>query len=194
MDWIKLAIPLIAVAVWILSNLAKNREEPRRQRTAPPPRPEDGEGPRRRRTPAEVDQFLEEVRRRREAAEAKVKKLEEKPVPIPLSQKVAAESPFPRARAVPPPPPVPTPPPVRSETRRAPTVEPILAKVVPVPEQVVATPIVVPKVTPLPISPQVQQTLALLKNRKSLVTAILLREILEQPLCRRTREIPARRK
>src|SRR5262245_61821723 len=164
MDWIKLAIPLIAVAVWILSNLAKNREEPRRQRTAPPPRPEDGEGPRRRRTPAEVDQFLEEVRRRREAAEAKVKKLEERPVPIPLSEKVPAESRFPRAKPVQP---VPTPPPLRPEIRRAPTVEPILAKVVSVPEPVPATPIVVPKVTPLPISPQVQQTLALLKNRKS---------------------------
>src|SRR5436189_43608 len=30
MDWIKWLIPLIALAVWVLSNLARNREEPRR--------------------------------------------------------------------------------------------------------------------------------------------------------------------
>src|SRR5579864_3093234 len=105
-DWIKWVIPLIAVAVWILSNLAKNREEPRRQRTAPPPRPEDGMGPVRRRTPVEVDRFLEEVRRRREAAEAKLKKPQEESAPVPLAQPVPMplESRLPRVRPVPPPP------------------------------------------------------------------------------------------
>src|SRR5437660_7061579 len=173
MDWVKLVIPRTAVAVWILRNLAKNREEPRRQRTAPPPRPEDGAGPRRRRSPTEVDQFLEEVRRRREAAEIKAKTFEEKPIPVPMAQTVEPESRFPRPRRVPPPP-LPTP-----DLRRL-RAEPIVARIVPAQEAIPATPIVTPRVTLVPTSPMVKETLALLKNRKSLVTAILLREILEQ--------------
>jgi hypothetical protein len=182
MDWVKWIIPLIAVAVWILSNLAKNREEPRRQRTAPPPRPDDGMGPSRRLTPVEVDRFLEEVRRRREAAEGKTKKPLEKPAPPPLAQPMPLESRLPRAKPIPP------------VIRRTSPPEPVLAKIVSVPEPEATTPIVVPKVTAVPTSPQVKETLALLRNRKSLVTAMLLREILEQPLCKRTGVIPAHRK
>ena len=191
MDWIKLVIPLIAVAVWILSNLAKNRDETRRQRTAPPPKPEDGMGPARRRTPAEVDKFLEEVRRRREALEGKLKKpLSPPPAPVPLAQTVPE---FPRARTIPPP--LPMPPPPRPEIRRSSVSEPVMAKLVPTPapEPEVVVP-AAPRVTALPSSPQVRQTLALLRDRKTLVTVMLLREILDQPLCKRMGSIPAHRK
>src|SRR5262245_56082520 len=70
-------IPLIALAVWVLSNLARNREEPRRPvrpQQSPPagagPEPPGG-GPRPRRSSAEIDDFLQEVRRRRDVAERK---------------------------------------------------------------------------------------------------------------------------
>ena len=42
MDWVKLIIPLIAVAVWILSHLANQQKEARRApRSIPPPRPRE---------------------------------------------------------------------------------------------------------------------------------------------------------
>lgn len=69
MDWIKLLIPLIAIAVWILSHLASGqREQPRRT----PPRPQpDGDNPggenrRPRSSSAELESFLEEMRQRKQ--------------------------------------------------------------------------------------------------------------------------------
>src|SRR5438445_12497975 len=113
MDWIKWLIPLIALAVWVLSNLARNREEPRRPARSSTPAGGSGEPPPspRRRSSAEIDEFLQEVRRRREINEQrKVKK-----VPVKQEQRRPVETP--RARpslALPDPaaPPAAPPPPV----------------------------------------------------------------------------------
>jgi hypothetical protein len=69
MEWVKWAIPLIVVSVWILANLARiPREQPRLPPRRPQP-PEGDEPPVRPRQPiTDVDQFLAEVQRRRRQA------------------------------------------------------------------------------------------------------------------------------
>ncbi len=70
MDWVKFVIPLIALAVWILSNLARTKEEqPRRARS--PRNRSDNPAPQQktRRTPEEVDRLIEQARQRRREAE-----------------------------------------------------------------------------------------------------------------------------
>ncbi len=118
MDWIKWLIPLIALAVWIIANLVKNRDQDRRpsRTTNRPPSDEGaGEGPRPRRTPAEIDEFLQEVRRRREAADRRKSGRTLEPMPQ-TPAAVVIETPRPRSttprmtidEAVPvPPPPAP---------------------------------------------------------------------------------------
>src|SRR5579872_5684220 len=67
MHWEVLIIPLIALGVWILGTIFRTEEEKAKGR---PRRPGEGGGrsPQRRPT-TELDRFLEEARRRREAAE-----------------------------------------------------------------------------------------------------------------------------
>ena len=78
MNWVSWLIPLIAVAVWILSNMARNREEQRRPPRSLPPPPTDESsrgdahsGPRPRRSAVEIEQFLQDVRRRRDAGDSR---------------------------------------------------------------------------------------------------------------------------
>jgi hypothetical protein len=104
MDWIKLLIPLIAIAVWILSHLASNqREQPRRP--APRPQPDGdnprGENPRPRSSSAELESFLEEMRQRKQYDKDQ-----------PVEPVVVEEAPRPK------PPPVPRREPPRREDRR----------------------------------------------------------------------------
>jgi hypothetical protein len=91
MDWIKLLIPLIAIAVWILSHLASSQREQREQPRRPPPRPSppDQDNPGRpRSSSAELESFLEEMRQRKQyekdqPAEAVVVKEAPRPKPPP---------------------------------------------------------------------------------------------------------------
>src|SRR5262245_48923245 len=71
MEWVKIAIPLIAVAVWLLSTLARGTRDDRRPTPRPRETPAGGDAPPRPRRPvSDIDRFLEEVnRRRREAGE-----------------------------------------------------------------------------------------------------------------------------
>src|SRR5262249_32544442 len=99
---------LIPVVISILSLLFKNKEEPRRDPRARPG-PEGGAGPPRppRRSVSDIDQFLEEInRRRREAAERR-------PPGSPRGARPPAPRPPPPPRRAhppaPPPPPAPEP-------------------------------------------------------------------------------------
>src|SRR5262245_1458680 len=109
MNWIQGLLFLIPIAVFVLAHLARNREEPRRPaRREAPPAGEPGDRPRR--TSAEIDEFLREVRRRRDGNERKPRKTPDRE-PEPLRARPVMSVPAP-------PPPAPPPPPVPVATLR----------------------------------------------------------------------------
>ncbi len=207
-NWAIWLILLIPVAVSILSLLFRPpKEEPR---PGPRMRPNAQEGPGNRpprRSVSEIDQFLEEInRRRREAAE---RRRASEPTPLPV--------PPPEAKPVPPPPPRPVPPPV-SKPRRPERPRPVPPRRrEPVPEVVR---VVVPEPAPLPFqepplpalpaevpalplptflesyrrppSLALVQLAPLLSSMQTLRSAILLREILDRPISQRPRRGPLR--
>jgi hypothetical protein len=199
-DWLKLLVLLVPVAIWILTNLAKNRDEPRKLRAPSPRDDEDAPRPIRRRAPSDVDRFLEEVRRRRESK----KKPEEAPAQARTSRPVqpAPATVRPAPRKVPSPPPLP-PQPLRQEPGRRfeqRREEVVVAEVVPettppsAGARAIPTLMKIPTVGSAPRRPSVRQTLALLKAPQSLATAVLLQEILGKPLCQRQGQFPIHRK
>jgi len=190
MDWIKATLLLIVVAGWVLSALAKKREPPRGLRAvAPPPRGNDDVSapPPRRRSASEVDKFLEEVRRRRESLEGR------KPQPAPVRP---VESRQPAPRRVPEPPPLP-----RQQPRR--TAQPVVVEAVlaDIPEVIVLPTTTTDMQTTGATSPgpagssvTMRQTLALLNNPESLISAMVLQEIMQRPVSQRRGFVPAHRK
>jgi hypothetical protein len=200
MNWAILLILLIPVGVSILSLLFRNaREDPRRGGVFRPNRPVPGAARPQRRSVSDIDQFLEEInRRRREAAERRK---------------------GPEAVAAPaPPPPVarPTPPRVRPSRRlerevrstrpkqQFPEPEPVvIAQAVPVAElvaQQIAPPVAPPEplaagaipavpatIRPRVLSAAVTGALPLLRSAQGLQTAIVLQEVFAKPLSRRGR-------
>ncbi len=210
-DWVGLLIPLIIAAVWILNQLVKNREDPRRK---PPPLPAPGEdepGPRPRRTASDVDKFLDEVRRRRARAEGREASA---PVQAPPRRRPPVRQPVPEVqRTFPPPsqvpPPLPRtrpPAPPFSSSLPAPRIPPrediLVAEVVslsPAPAHRLTGLAPAPVLVPVPAvrataSTPLAETLSLLKKRQTLAAAVVLREIFGPPLSARTGSIPAYRK
>ena len=177
MQWEVLIIPLIALGVWILGTLLKSDDE----KAKPGVRRPNGSG----RTPARrpvtnLDQFLDEARRRREA-EARPKTPSAPPVPrATVARPVLREPP---ARPSP----------------KAPRVAP-LREAVPVAKPT-ARPVaqvdvveVVPEAPPAPPAPRAVQPTPIVKQVRSLLsqpqtagTAFVLREIFDRPLCQRRR-------
>lgn len=94
-DWLRLLIPLIVVAVWILSHLAggqqQNQKRPAPPRPLPPQDPDDGARPQR--AAREMEQFLEEVRRRKQEVEEK-----SQPTPVSIAEEVQRPRPIPLPR------------------------------------------------------------------------------------------------
>jgi hypothetical protein len=203
MEWVKWVIPLIALAVWILTSLIKSQqEEPRRRSTTRfPPQPQGGEegtGPRPRRTSGEVEQFLEEIRRRRESG-VKPAEVEQRPRPVvreaPPVIVVEAPRPRPAPRTPPALPPKRQPPrreePATPRKRPAVTEEVVVARIVSTPPITVAAP-PPPAASAItlavsPTAPAARQFLDLLKNPQSMRVAFLMREILDRPVSRRPR-------
>jgi len=210
MDWVKWLIPLIALAVWIISNLARNREEPRRPARPSTPAGGSGEppnGPRSgpRRSSAEIDEFLQEVRRRREANE---QRKAARKAPVKPEARRPVETPRPRpSLAMPepvtppaPPPPAPAAPAFITTLPRVPGAAPGVAREEVVVARVISEPAPVPAAIPATPAPALpvpvrrlgppaapRQILQMLRNPQSLARAIVLREILEGPLSRRPR-------
>jgi hypothetical protein len=217
MEWIKFVVPLIAVAVWILANLARSQQRPPVRR---PPLPGPGdkgevappksEGP--------VDQFLKEVaRRRQEAAERRkagpsdVTPLEREPAKAetpPARFPMPADPPIPVARRAPAPPRVRERLPKSTSTdrpRALPEVRPVRARAV-VLEVATAVP-----ASPPPPSPAAEsapspstmlkpaarsaaaQVLAMLGDKVTLPACFLLHEIFQPPLSRRHGHFPRAR-
>jgi hypothetical protein len=211
MEWHFWLVPLIAVAVWILGSLLRSGAEERQrmlQRQNPGGGPDGGRQPQRPNT--DLDRFLQEVHRRRQASERR--DVQEEPPPVPER----ADS-RPKPRPVPPPVRQPPPPPRRPAVRPASpppavrrpqtrTVEdptPVVQVVVPAsPTPVDQLPAVVPVLSEVGIAPGRQarkartatyrdpvgpppSLAALLSSPEGLRNAFILREILDAPLCKR---------
>ncbi len=195
MEWLKLLIPIIAVAVYIISQLAANQQNRRKPAPRPLPPPDDFEPPRERRPSPDLEKFLEEVRQRKEEKDRRQEAEAEEP---------PRRQPEPRRRL-----PVTTKPPRRrdepvivvqpaslpagSSSRTVTMPSSVPAGVAPVqatqapppPPQALHRPEALPTRTPQ--SASVKMVGELLKNRQALSAALLLREILGPPLSRRRR-------
>jgi hypothetical protein len=189
MGW-EVLIPVIAIAVWILSSLLRGSEDDRQVN-----RPRAGNGGRdpeagpARRPVNDIDRFLQEVQRRRQSepptrTPPPPRPMPEAPVPSPRSRRRAVPpAEFPPLRPAPPPPRmepveveavvvVPAPVPVARPAERAPRP----------PEPPPPPPRPAPSV---PVSSAGGQLMALLRSPQTLQTAVLLHEILGPPRCRR---------
>lgn len=191
MHWEILIIPLIALGVWILGTLFKTGEDNKMKKGVRRPGNVSGRGSGRRPV-TDLDRFLEEARRRREAEERS-----KAPLPPPPARPTTTRAP---RRPTPPRemPPVATPV-VRSvEVPLAvsvapPVVQPARAE----PVAVAAPPRDVSPPLPLPPAPStgrekapspiLQQVRSLLSKPQTVGTAFVLREIFDRPLCMRRR-------
>ncbi len=220
MHWEILIIPLIAFAVWVLSSLFKETEEPGKGR---PRQGSASPGPRR--GPAEIDRFLAQRRQRRtpdggsaeRAGEPVAQPEQSRPRPSREQPRSPGERRQPGSRpptareagptkppAAPPrlladqpaPAPAKPAPAAKLELPRAPTVpvaQPVAATAGPVPEVPVSglqRPSIVPTVT---VKEQSLPPLGqLLRSPQSARLAFILREIINPPLCRRPRNPQSR--
>jgi hypothetical protein len=211
MNWTAWIIPLIALAVWVISNLAKNAQEQQRRPNRPTPgtppanpNAPEASGPKPQRTAAEIEDFLREVRRRREVADGKkTKKVIPPPPPPrpvqPVRSRPSLEAPIPMA--VPIRPDRPDRPQATPATPRRENQAPLP---IPVAEEVVVAQ-VAPSAYAGPSTVSAPRTnmgrgvqlgvssgaaghfLKLLRDPQSMKTAIMLREILDKPISRRGR-------
>lgn len=165
-------VPLIAIVVWILSNLVRPTEPPKSNPSRPRRMPGQPGSGRPSRPSAEVDRVLQEIENSRK------KNREPRPTPQvrPLRERPANPPPVPLG--LPASVPLMKPPqpvvvefldvlPVASATEPPPSTVPILS--VPVPR----------------LSPAVAQMYAMIQSPASLRTTILLQTLLEPPRCRK---------
>jgi hypothetical protein len=169
-NWFFWLLPVIALGIWILSNLLTNREEEKRP-ARPVRRPAAGDESGRPQQPVltDLDRFLQEVNRRRQAAEARAANPAQArppvPAPVPIAERPARvprpEPAPPRVRPVPTSQPArrstprPSPPVRRSSTRDEPPlalpVEVVVARASDrVPERAA---IIFPAAAPAPVAP-----------------------------------------
>jgi hypothetical protein len=218
MEWVKFVVPLIAVAVWILANLARApKEPPRPPARRPPVPPPDVQGKQAPPSPpTDVDRFLQEVaRRRKEAAERRQAgpselaplgreepKADKPPPPVavpvevvPAPRRLAPRERLPEKKSKP----------RSAETSRdIPEVRPVrsqprVLEVVQVPAPPPPGPVAPPPgpppaptadANPGQVTPTAaSQVLALLANQATLPVCFLMHEIFQPPLSRR----PSRR-
>ena len=200
MEWVKWLIPVVVVAVIIISQLAA--KQPTRQpppplpRPRPPRDPDDSAAPRR--TSEDLEKFLEEVKRRKQSEETAAEPLytaqeiPARPAPRPVEQRrqsVAVDS-KPQRRSQPR---VVVVEPAAPKLRQLamPSSEVAVLQALQAPAspadapQAIHRPEALPTVAALP--PAAKMVRGLLKNRQSLRAALLLREILDQPLSKRRR-------
>lgn len=218
--WITWLIPLIAIAIWILSQLAGNQQQKRpTPRPYPPGDPE--QDPRARRSPDDLEDFLEKMKRRKDAAEQTAP--ERAGAERTAAEPVLVAEEVPRPRTLPPPLPRPVeqrrksnpigakkpqrrPEPVilaepfssapaeLNRTVTMPSMTPVIpqapqalpaAAAAPTAPQALHRPEALPTKVSLP--PAARMVRELLKSRQTLAAAVLLREVLDAPLCKRAR-------
>ncbi len=192
MDWKVILIGLIPLAVWILSTIFRGIEEEEQV----PPRARDPQGrlPRGSRRPqTELERFLEEARRRREAAPPR--QVEASLPTLPISEPVSPPPP-------PPPPPLPPAPRAPSATvadsspaprtpskrtnkprQSEPAVDPAPRSTSTRPEKSVEVTIAPAPSLSKPKPPEaLQRILNMLRDKESVKAALVLREIFDRPL------------
>ena len=193
--WHLWAVVIIAVVVWVLSNLLRGASEDQRRKRDRPGGEREGRRPR---VATDLDRFLDEARRRRVAGP------EAKP-PVARAVEVSEARPVPRRPIRPPvapPPPkviirdvVPAARPVLARpalsARLAAPAEPIL-EVIPVASTAAARR---PEAPPAPatvvtrpqavVPPALRQVVSLLRSSQGLRTAVVLNQVFGPPLCRR---------
>ena len=173
--WEVILVPLIAMIVAVLASIFRGAEEAKRRNNQ---RRGAGSEPRRERPRTDsngIDQFLEEIRRRQAARQESSRSRQREP-----REELSA--------------------PVVIEERGSSREEAVV--IVPVPSVPIAPTVDVPLARPAPIAPPVvtipqqehpdvaaarTQLLAMLKSKHGLRTAFLIREVLDQPICRRRR-------
>jgi hypothetical protein len=185
MRWdIIILIPVIALVVLILASVFRGDADKRRIRRPPPEEEDTPEPARAPEDTASIDRFLQEIQARQRAREA------ERSAPVMVAIPVTpAEAPPPEMVKPMPRPPIRAtwtePPPVR--TTIVPTAMPVEVAVA----AVVVEPEPPPPLRPVPraIPSSRADLVALLRSSSGLRTAVLLREILDPPLCRRPRRL-----
>jgi hypothetical protein len=207
MEWLKLLIPLIAVAVWILSHLAGNQQNQRRQAPRPQPPFDPDQEPRHPgRAASELERFLEDVKRRKEmeqvpeailiAEEVAPPRKAPPPLPRPVEQRrksvpIGVKPPQRRRELAALVQPLPVTPAPTSRTVTMPSSAvaevqaPQATQAPPPPPQALHRPEALP--TKASKSEAVKLVQHLLRNRQALAGAFLLREILDKPLSKRRR-------
>jgi hypothetical protein len=223
MHWEILLIPLIALGVWILSSIFRSFEDERDKNKRGFEAGNRGRTPTARRPITDLDRFLEESRRRREAGLPKqpptAKPVPAPPKPAPRVEREFPEAylgrtetaktqsqrsgqtaadPSPRTSEVRPEDPTPrrrTPETVRKPARREVTVaDPVALPTLEVVLAPQAVPVGAPLTQPASQSPSrggrganpvLAQVAALLRDKKSVGAALVLREIFDRPLSAR---------
>jgi len=194
MHW-ELLVPVVVLAVWILSHLFRGAEEMKELPRAQPGQPAPPEPPR-----SEVDKFLDEIKRmRREVSEprpappANLKDIPEvipveqpRPRPVPPPQQPQNRPPAPRPanvrQANPNTLPPPRPPQKQTKLRRPEAPKPTLAPPPSADVPHAAPAVVFFQHTP---SPAITQTLVLIRNPTTLPAAFILQEVLGPPRSKR---------
>ncbi len=106
MDFLKYIIPIIALVVWILANLAKmpqNNNAPRRPGPRPrPPEPNRGQG-QSRQPVSDLDKFLQDVQNKRKQDGPPPQRRQPPPLPLPERPPERDRSLVPKKKPAPPP-------------------------------------------------------------------------------------------
>jgi hypothetical protein len=206
-DWPILIIPAIGLVVWLVSALFRNATEPPKKPPLPqrPPVREPEEP--RRQTSSDLDRFIAETRRQREADERRAQRPPQpaRPQRRPILLEEVEDEPRPRPAPRPPMsqprpvPPRPTPtfvPVVRparvpvleiAELAAAPVLPGLPQTVLPTMPEQPTGPVDVLKREEAFVSPLLRDIQEMLKSPKSAQLALVLREVFDQPLCRRRR-------
>ncbi len=200
MPWHVLLILLIPVAVVILASIFRGAEQKNKKdrNSSPSGEPRNPS----RRAGTDLDRFLEEARRRRETSErretvgTRQESVAPKPAPPPRQKNQSRPTP-PRPREMP------APPPRRQPVllEEVPVGRPVVVLAEPTPAQLVrpgestsVKPVELAAPPPAPMNTQqkapslvLQQVARMLSSPQSVAAAVVLREIFDQPMCRRRR-------
>jgi hypothetical protein len=166
-------VAALAVAIWLITAAARRAKANAKERVV---EPNQGRPPRRRPSSADIDRFLDEVKRRQ--AEQRRRQTE----PPAVEPVVIVEG---AAKLVPPP--VRRPPPRRLQAEPVLVAEAIpVALPVPPPQRVAeAPPLPAPESTAAKRPAYLDELLRLLRSPQGLRAAILVNEFLGPPLCKR---------
>jgi hypothetical protein len=201
--WEILIIPAIGFVFWLVGMLFRNATEAPKKDARRPAR--EAEEPRRQ-TSSDLDRFISDTRRQREAEERRTQRPPQaaRPQRRPIILEEVVEEPRSRPAARPPMPPRPVPQrpmPTRVPAPRpavpvlevvetistAPVLQALTQNVLPtMPEQPTA-PVDMLEREEVAVSPLLLDVKQMLKSSKSAQLAIVLREIFDAPLCRRRR-------